>query len=188
MEKPSGCQICKNDDHTEQNYNFGDRNNKSTTSNRDKVAFLTESMGGNSEGSWVLDSGCTSHMINNSDSLNNVTCINPISSSAARQTQIRNTTALMSAEDLATHQFASDMQVTDVPRLTATSTSVDISPRSSRHLPTADISSIPGLSKMVPGWSRPARRESRKQTSLMMTVILMELQLEEIERCRDKKR
>ncbi|KAJ8890280.1 hypothetical protein PR048_009788 [Dryococelus australis] len=50
----------------------GDRN-KSTTSNRDKVAFLTESMGGNPEGSWVLDSGCTSHMINNNHSLTNVT-------------------------------------------------------------------------------------------------------------------
>ncbi|KAJ8880691.1 hypothetical protein PR048_017161 [Dryococelus australis] len=42
---------------------------------RDKVAFLTESMGGNPEGSWVLDSDCTSHMINNSDSLTNVTGI-----------------------------------------------------------------------------------------------------------------
>ncbi|KAJ8868333.1 hypothetical protein PR048_029849 [Dryococelus australis] len=30
-------------------------------------------MGGNPEGYWVLDSGCTSHMINNSDSLTNVT-------------------------------------------------------------------------------------------------------------------
>ncbi|KAJ8867918.1 hypothetical protein PR048_031727 [Dryococelus australis] len=50
-----------------------DRKNKSTTSNRAKVAFLTESMGGNPEGSWVLDSGCTYHMINNSDSLTNVT-------------------------------------------------------------------------------------------------------------------
>ncbi|KAJ8873844.1 hypothetical protein PR048_024680 [Dryococelus australis] len=49
------------------------RNNKSTISNRDKVAFLTDSMGGNPEESWVLDSGCASHMINNSDSLTNVT-------------------------------------------------------------------------------------------------------------------
>ncbi|KAJ8882499.1 hypothetical protein PR048_014310 [Dryococelus australis] len=52
-----------------------DRNHKSTTSKRDKVAFLTESMGGNPEGSWVLDSSCTFHMISNSDSLTNVTCI-----------------------------------------------------------------------------------------------------------------
>ncbi|KAJ8877368.1 hypothetical protein PR048_021822 [Dryococelus australis] len=69
-----GCKICKMDNHTEQNCYFRDRN-KSTTSNRDKVAFITESVGGNPEGSWVLDSGCTSHIINNSDTLTNVTGI-----------------------------------------------------------------------------------------------------------------
>ncbi|KAJ8875444.1 hypothetical protein PR048_023339 [Dryococelus australis] len=74
MEKQLGCKICKKDNHTEQNCYFRDRN-KSTTSNMDKVAFLTKSMGGNLEGSWVFDSGCTSHMINNRDYLTNVTGI-----------------------------------------------------------------------------------------------------------------
>ncbi|KAJ8891422.1 hypothetical protein PR048_003950 [Dryococelus australis] len=64
MEKQLDCQICKKDNHAEQNCYFRDRYNKSTTSNRDK-------------GSWVLDSGCTSHMIINSDSLTNVTGIEP---------------------------------------------------------------------------------------------------------------
>ncbi|KAJ8877799.1 hypothetical protein PR048_022256 [Dryococelus australis] len=75
--KQLGCKICRKDNHTGQSCYFRDRNNKSTTSNRDKVAFLTRSTGGNPEGSWVLDSGCTSHMINNSDSLTNVTGIEP---------------------------------------------------------------------------------------------------------------
>ncbi|KAJ8896713.1 hypothetical protein PR048_002058 [Dryococelus australis] len=59
-----GKERCQNPE-THTNDRQRDRNNKFTTSNRDKVAFLTES--------WVLDSGCTSHMINNSDSLTNVT-------------------------------------------------------------------------------------------------------------------
>ncbi|KAJ8874518.1 hypothetical protein PR048_025378 [Dryococelus australis] len=77
QEKKLGYKICKKDNHTEHNCYFRDRNNKSTTSNWDKVAFLTESMGGNPEGSWVLDLGCTYHMINNSYSLTNVTGIVP---------------------------------------------------------------------------------------------------------------
>ncbi|KAJ8887000.1 hypothetical protein PR048_013214 [Dryococelus australis] len=72
MKKQLRCKICKKDNHAEQNCYFRDRN-KSTTSNRDKVAFLTKSMGGNPEGFWVLDSGCTSYMINNSICLTNVT-------------------------------------------------------------------------------------------------------------------
>ncbi|KAJ8879691.1 hypothetical protein PR048_020299 [Dryococelus australis] len=75
INKQLDCKICKADNHTEQNCYFRDRNNKSTTSNWDKVAFLTESMGGNPEGFWVLYSGCTYHIINNSDSLTNVTGI-----------------------------------------------------------------------------------------------------------------
>ncbi|KAJ8884979.1 hypothetical protein PR048_011175 [Dryococelus australis] len=45
MKKQLGCKICKKDNLTEQNCYFRDRDNKSTTSNIDKVAFLTESMG-----------------------------------------------------------------------------------------------------------------------------------------------
>ncbi|KAJ8882511.1 hypothetical protein PR048_014322 [Dryococelus australis] len=71
--KQLGCKICRDDNHTEQNCYSRDRNNKPSTSNRDKIAFIPESIGGNPEGYWVLDSGCTSHMINNSDSLTNVT-------------------------------------------------------------------------------------------------------------------
>ncbi|KAJ8893013.1 hypothetical protein PR048_005594 [Dryococelus australis] len=54
MKKRLGCKICQKDYHTEQNCYFRDGNNKSATSNRDKVAFLTESMGGNPKGSWVV--------------------------------------------------------------------------------------------------------------------------------------
>ncbi|KAJ8884471.1 hypothetical protein PR048_016328 [Dryococelus australis] len=74
MKKQLGCKICKQDNDTKQNCYFRDRKN-STTSNRDKVAFITEPMGGNPERSWVFDSGCTSHMINNSDSLTNITAL-----------------------------------------------------------------------------------------------------------------
>ncbi|KAJ8884514.1 hypothetical protein PR048_016371 [Dryococelus australis] len=55
-------------------------------------------------------------------------------------------------------------------------------------MPIAEISPIPGPSKMAPGRSRPARRESRKQTSFIMTATPMKLQLEGTERHRDRKR
>ncbi|KAJ8895787.1 hypothetical protein PR048_001125 [Dryococelus australis] len=71
MKKQLGCKICEKDNHTEQNCYFRDIN-KSTTSNRDKNQWVEIQR---DLGSWVLDSGCTSHMINNIDSLTNVTGI-----------------------------------------------------------------------------------------------------------------
>ncbi|KAJ8875121.1 hypothetical protein PR048_023014 [Dryococelus australis] len=58
MKKKLGCKICKKDNHKEKNCYFGDRNKKSTTSNRDKVVFLTGSMGGKPEGSWKNENVC----------------------------------------------------------------------------------------------------------------------------------
>lgn len=72
-EKNLFCKICKKNNHEEKDCYFRDRETKQRKSSMEKVSFMTQST--NRE-KWIVDSGTTSHMVNNEKCLNNTERIN----------------------------------------------------------------------------------------------------------------
>lgn len=62
----SPCKICKKSNHLEKDCYFRDRHQRSDKQDDQKVCFLTTNMGPNG---WILDSGSTSHMVNDARQL-----------------------------------------------------------------------------------------------------------------------
>lgn len=61
-EKQIYCKICKKNNHYEKNCFFQDKTTKKNEQEMEKVSFLVQNK---LEEKWIMDSGTTSHMVNN---------------------------------------------------------------------------------------------------------------------------